>query len=230
MQDHIADLVHPVFHYGLALRDRLQRGEVPDLTVEQTALKGLLLTNIESRGEPEFGADLVPMAQGFTEAPAASAAAAQGQFLGIRYSLVCWLDELFTTDRLWQTAWNERKLEVELYGSNDRTWKFWQQASLAQARPTNDALEAAYLCVALGFRGQFTNQAERLQPWIAAAKLRLGKVQELDWPYAAEPEPPTNVPPLHGQAQFRRMVVSGWMALLLFIPMVSFLIVYRLAR
>src|SRR6185312_5642130 len=123
-------------------------------------------------------------------------------FLGIRYALVCWLDELFTSDRIWQAAWNERKLEVELYGSNDRAWKFWQQAALAQARPAADALEAAYLCVTLGFRGKLRDQADRLEPWIAAARLRLGKVDELSWAYAAEPEPATDVPPLHGRAQF----------------------------
>ena len=229
MQDHIAQLVHPVFHYGLELRQRLQRGESPDLEAEQTALKDLLLSDLESRGQAEFGADPLQVAHGFTDAPDPTAPN-RGQFLGIRYALVCWLDELFTTDRVWQQAWNERKLEVELYGSSDRAWKFWQQASLAQARPSTDALEAMYLCVALGFRGQLRDQGERLQPWIAAAKLRLGKVQEVEWPYAAEPEPPTNVPPLHGHAQFRRMVVTGWVALLLFIPMVSFLIVHRLAQ
>lgn len=230
MQERIANLVHPVLHYGLELRQRLERGEPADLEAEQTALKDLLLSDLEAEGQPEFGADPAPAARGLAEATAAAEASAGRQFLGIRYALVCWLDELFTTDRVWQTAWNERKLEVELYGSNDRAWRFWQQAALAQARPTTDALEAAYLCVALGFRGQLRDHSERLQPWIAAAKLRLGKVQELDWPNAAEPEPAPNVPPLHGHAQFRRMVVTCWVTLLLFIPLLSCLIVRRLAQ
>ena len=42
-----------------------------------------------------------------------------------------WLDELFILYSSWESAWNERKLEGSLYGSNDRAWRFWEQARIA---------------------------------------------------------------------------------------------------
>src|SRR5207245_6091570 len=46
MREEIASLVHPVFAYGLRLKERLKKGERLDLHAEQAALKGLLLTDM----------------------------------------------------------------------------------------------------------------------------------------------------------------------------------------
>ena len=66
--------------------------------------------------------------------------------------MVCWLDELFLVDSAWDARWNESKLELALYGTNDRAWHFWEQARLADTRPGTEALSAFFLCVMLGFR------------------------------------------------------------------------------
>ena len=50
MRQEIADLIHPVIEYGLALRERLRRGEEPSLDAEQAALLGLLQGEREARG------------------------------------------------------------------------------------------------------------------------------------------------------------------------------------
>src|SRR5205807_5159764 len=118
--------------------------------------KGLLLTDVEARRNVDFGGgggrDQSPRDQGGL---ADEATEAGDRFLGVRYALACWLDEFFILNTPWEKKWNERKLEVELYGTNDRAWKFWRQAELALALPQDDAVEAFFLCVMLGFRGQY---------------------------------------------------------------------------
>src|SRR6266446_4029510 len=109
MREEIANLVHPVLTYGLRLKDRLERGEALDFDAEQAALKGLLLGELEAKRVPEFGgqsadsASMARMSMGGRRNP--------DHFLGIRYALACWLDELFILDSPWERAWNERKLE-----------------------------------------------------------------------------------------------------------------------
>lgn len=231
MQDHIAELVYPVVSYGLQLQDRLEHGATPDLDTEQAILKDLLLTDYESQRWVEFGGEVARERGKLSEPlPGGARPTASQTFLGVRYALVCWLDELFTRDTPWGTRWNERKLEVELYGSNERAWKFWQQARLAQGRQGRDSLEGYYLCVMLGFRGEMRDRPAELQTWIANAKFRLGNVQEPQWPFASPLDPPTRVPPLHGRERLQRMAMVSWVALLAAIPVVAFLIVQRVGH
>ena len=59
MREEIANLVHPVFQHGLRLKDRLARGEGADLDMatELSALKGLLLSDLEAHRIPDYGGD-----------------------------------------------------------------------------------------------------------------------------------------------------------------------------
>src|SRR5262245_9362442 len=129
MRDEIANLVHPVLRRALDLRQRLLAGEEPSFEVEQAALINLLGGEHESRRLLEYGGELrgEVRAQEGQEGYATSSS----HFLGARYALVSWLDELFIIDSPWSQRWNEYKLEVRLYSSNDRAWKFWEQAKLA---------------------------------------------------------------------------------------------------
>src|SRR5262249_28154946 len=173
MREEIANLVHPVLARGLDLRDRLLSGEDPPFDVEQSALIGLLLNEREARRWPEFGGDdpsgksgQWPAVSGPSErAPAGE----QEPFLGARYALACWLDEMFILDTPWSQRWNEYKMEMRLYASNDRAWRFWDQAKLAADRGGMDAFEVYFLCVMLGFTGQHAEQPEQLAAGIAAA-------------------------------------------------------------
>lgn len=231
MQKHLADLVYPVVTYGLQLQERLDQGAMPDIDAEQAILKDLLLTDYESQRWVEFGGEVARERGKLSEPiPGGVRPSVTQTFLGVRYALVCWLDELFTCDTEWGTRWNERKLEVELYGSNDRAWKFWQQARLAQGRQGHCSLEGYYLCVMLGFRGEMRDHPEQLQTWITNAKFRLGNVQEPQWPFASPLDPPTCVPPLHGREGLERMAMASWLALLAAIPIVAFLLVQRLGN
>ena len=141
-------------------------------------------------------------------------------FLGIRYALVCWLDELFILDSPWSAEWNERKLEAALYGTNDRAWKFWDQAKRAESQQGSDALEVFFLCVMLGFRGDLREEATRLQAWVAGTQIRVAKSQAQEFTVPPELQPPTNVPPLRGRERLQRMVLIAGVVLLMLIPVV----------
>jgi type IV/VI secretion system ImpK/VasF family protein len=230
MQEEVANLVHPILRYGLRLRERLEQGESPLLEVEQATLKGLLLTEGEARRLASFGGDAPPAGGPPPGGPAAEDGRGGEQFLGARYALVCWLDELFTLGSPWAARWNERKLEAALYGTNDRAWRFWEQARAAETRAESDALEVSFLCVMLGFAGDLREQPDKLEAWAAAAQARL--VQALGHEWAAPPEldPPTHVPPLRGQERLQRLVLVGGIALLLLLPVATFVLVRRLGQ
>jgi type VI secretion system protein ImpK len=226
MREEIANLVHPVFNYGLNLQKRLHKGDKPLLDVEQGALKGLLLSNVEARRWASYGGDAPVETLG---APAGETGRHGEQFLGIRYALVCWLDELFTLDSPWQAEWNERKLEVTLYGTNDRAWKFWEQARRADTRSDVDALEGYFLCAMLGFTGELRESPDKLRAWTAATQSSLVQSRSRDWIPPPELDPPTRVPPLHGRERMQRMLLVAAVSLLVLIPVVVFLIVQSLA-
>lgn len=230
MQEEIANLVFPVINRGLHLKERLDKGDTPDLDAEQSILKGLLLTEAEARRWLDYSGDSAARIEA-DDALARDLETRGGEgFLGIRYALACWLDEFFILYSPWESKWNERKLEGELYGTNDRAWKFWQQAELALARPRSDALEVFYLCVLLGFRGELREQYNHLQTWVSSTKTRVAKIQSQEWKYPLEYEPPTFVPPHYGREQLQKMVLTGGVVLLFLIPIVAFFMVQRLGQ
>lgn len=234
MQEDIANLVHPVFNYALRLRDRLEQGEAVDLASEQNKLKALLLTEIEARRWIDFGGDsgtaIASSSIDLGASEEARPAAGGDEFLGIRYALVCWIDELIILYSPMEKEWNERKLEGELYGTNDRAWKFWRQAEQALSRPRSDALEVFFLCVLMGFRGELRDEQDELQAWISSTKTRIAKIKSQDWPYPLEYEPTTYVPPHYGRDQLQHMIFTGGVVLLVMIPVVAFFLVQRLGH
>lgn len=208
MRPETARLVQPVLAYGWELKQRLGRGETPDLEAEQAALKALLQNDLYARQWPAFGGD------------------SAGNFLGARYALVCWLDELFTLHSPWAEAWIEQKLEESLYNTNDRAWKFWEQAEKAAEVP--DALEAYYLCVMLGFRGTHYESPGRLreyrQAWERAFEPAQAKGPELPPQGTFEP----NVGELGGRALFRAMAMVWAGTLFVLVPLLTVFAIYRL--
>jgi len=228
MRETIAQLVHPILAHGLNLQARLARGEMPDIDQEQAVLKDLLLSDFESLRWRDFGGDRASAIAGGNGAALDAWEHAADHFLGIRYLLACWLDEMLCNESPWGTRWNEQKLEVEIYGTNDRAWRFWDQANVARTRPGGDAFEAAYLCVVLGFRGQLRKEHQRLRTWIESAKRRLGKVEQPTWKHATDFMPPKEAAPLTGRNKLRRMALTAWVALLVLIPLTTFFLIHKL--
>jgi hypothetical protein len=213
MRDEIANLVHPIFARGLRLRERLLQGEEPSFEAEQAELLGLLLSEREALRWPEFGGD----------------AADQGGFLGARYALACWLDELFVLDSPWSQRWNENKLEVRLYATNDRAWKFWDQARLAADRTQSDALETFFIGVMLGFTGEKVDNPLQLLDWLALTRKHLRQAGQAAWRPPPGIEPGTRVPPLRGRQALQRLLLLASAALLLAVPLVAFVLARRLS-
>ena len=225
MRKDIANLVYPVVTHALRVKAQLARGESPSLANEQAALKGLLKTEAEARKWSEYSGDTSVSASGTMGRPNQS----EG-FLGIRYALVCWLDEIFILDSPWKADWTENSLEVALYGSRDRADKFWDQARRAEARPGSDSLEVFFLCVMLGFRGNLRDAPDRLRTWREAAESQIAQNQAREWVGPPDAQPSIDVPPLHGATRFRHMALTFGIAILMAIPTAVFYLVYSLGH
>lgn len=228
MREEISNLVHPVFAYGLRLKERLERGETLDFSSEQATLKGLLLSETESRRLPEFGGEGAGHSNISRGSTSGSGRRGPDQFLGIRYALACWLDETFILGSPWEARWTERKIEEALYGSNDRAWAFWEQARMAEARPGSDSLEVFYLCVMLGFRGDMRSKPDQLKAWAENSGKRISREQGKEWPVPPELEPPINVPPLHGRDRLQKMVLAVAVFTFGLVPIIAFLLISQI--
>src|SRR5262249_38423408 len=210
-----------VLSYGLDLKERLRSGVQLDIDTEQATLKGLLGSDSAARRHGEFGGDSLDRSVYRGAGGGDPGKPSTDHFLGIRYALTCWLDEMSIMDSPWESKWNSQKLETTLYGTNDRAWLFWEQAKKAETRPGGDALEAFFLCVMLGFQGQMRDQQADLQNWIKTAQTQISKRQKRQPPMIPDKgDPATNVPPRAGQEQLQRMVLVAGGILLLFIPIV----------
>jgi type VI secretion system protein ImpK len=204
MRAEMAKVVYPVLNYGLKLKERRERGESPPLDTEQAVLKGLLKTD-ELALQSDFYGD-ARSDGAYPGAEGRGAAIGNEPFLGIRYALCCWLDEILIDSSAWGIDWDQKKLERALYSSADRAWKFPIQAEMAEKRESTDAIEVFMLCVMLGFRGEWQERRERLQTWVSANQARIARNQREQWPAPrALPEPPTNVPHLRGWEKFQKM-------------------------
>jgi type VI secretion system protein ImpK len=214
MRDDLAQHVYPVLQHGLRLKARLDRGERPILAAEQAELKRLL------------GSPTQPAPWGMGRDVAASIAISEPtRFLGIRYALACWLDEIFI-DSPWSREWDEKKVESALFETNIRYRNFWEQARLAETTPdSTDAVEAFLMCVLLGFRGELAEKPDAFREWVSAAKSRAGKGYGKELPAVPEVTPSSNVPMLLGIEGYRKMARTLGLTLLAALPIVTFLVV-----
>jgi type VI secretion system protein ImpK len=203
MTPQFSELVHPVISYALDLKDRLDSGESPDLEVEQRKLIERLRSNGEVRHLSDYTGD-------------------GAVFLGARYALACWIDELFIVHSAWADLWQERTFEVALYGSRERAGKFWDQADLVLRRPSAprtltppgpDALETIFLCIVLGFRGRYLENPAKVKEYVE--EMRPQVTRTTPWPSPRDLGVKTNVEPLLGRAKLHRVIaVYGGVLLL----------------
>jgi hypothetical protein len=200
MHERLARQVHEVFAYGLDLKERLARGEKPNFETEQTRIRHLLLGDGELRYAVEYAGE-----------GAVSAKPGSGQtvepFLGVRYPLACWLDEIFTADGPWAQQWAATPMEGALYaGSSVRAVRFWEQARKAESRPGGDALEVFLWCAVLGFRGDPEKAGVDSARWSDMARQKTISACAKDLPQPASSDPPTAVAPLRGRGRLGMML------------------------
>jgi type VI secretion system protein ImpK len=228
MRDELLNLVNPIFRTGLRLRDEWSRGVGPPFD----AGRELLLQAFRDL----FATFPVPTTSlrsdsGGAGALTGTATSSPGdsRYLGVGYALASWVDELFTLNSPVGPRWNERKFEVEYFTTNDRAWRFWEQARLAADRPSDDDLEVFYLCTALGFRGEWIEESNRLRAWLGATRERLVKGLRQEWVGPPALDPPARVPPRYGKARLRRMAIVAGLLCLVCIPGTVLLIARHLA-
>lgn len=213
MREELAKNVYPVLLHGLRLKERLTRGEQPNMIVQQKELKGLLGS---SNQPPPWGNNLDPNV---------SVRGGRNPFLGVRYAVVCWLDEIFI-DSIWHREWAEDNLEYSLFRMAIRYSNFWAQEKLAESIPGNsDAQDAFLLCVLLGFRGELGERPEQLREWVAAARSRVLGEMGRELQPIPERTPESNVPLLLGVDGYRRMLKALSIGLLILVPLATFLLI-----
>jgi type VI secretion system protein ImpK len=117
-----------------------------------------------------------------------------------------------------------------IYRTNDRAWRFWEQARLAMAQEATDALEVFYLCVMLGFRGEYREQPDLLNQWVVEARRRLVPANGVQWTQPVSREPPSGAEPLRGASRLAQMLVFACALLLVVIPLVTFWLVSRITQ
>jgi len=211
MADVISTQVCDVLIAGMNLRDRVAGGDRPHLGSEQGKLKGLLAGL--DRGDERSDRS---MATGDRDR-------GDRDFLGVRYALVCWLDDTMI-EAGWR-EWDENKLEQSLYRTNIRYGNFWQQARIAESDPNGDDAQAAFLlCVLLGFRGEQGEIQERLREWVSATKGRITKRLGKEPSAVPEKAPISDVPPLLGIESYRKMTKRLVGVILVAVPVVAFLV------
>lgn len=217
MRDEMTRQLYDVLLHGLKLRDRVASGGLPTLGSEQARCKSLLGTSQAA----------APWAGGHDPNRSIGGSGPPSEFLGVRYALTCWLDEILI-DAGWR-EWDENKLENALYRTNIRYSNFWQQARLAEATPAAaEALEAFLLCVLLGFRGEYAENPDRLREWVQQTRHRVTRGLGKELPPLPEKAPVSNVPPLNGVEGYRRMTQRLVGGVLFAVPVVAFLVVILL--
>jgi type VI secretion system protein ImpK len=231
MREEYANVVYPVIDYGLALKVQVDKGNNQlDLENEQAALMGLLGNEPSARRLADFagdGSSLEMSLTGGTLRGTSDAGRRGDGFLGIRYILACWLDEIMT-DSPWGEEWREKTLEQALYKTRERAWKFWEQSRKAEGRPGSDALEVIFLCVMLGFRGDLIDAPDRLRSWVNTVQTRIAQSQGKEWAAPHGAEPVTNVPPLRGRERMQKMIVAWACAVLVAILFLAFYVMFWL--
>ena len=83
----------------------------------------------------------------------------------IRYALTCWLDDLLLHHSFWGHRWRDYTLESTLYGRSHTKRNFWNEVRYAEIRGDLDALEVLYLCVMLGYRGDWRDKPHQVETW-----------------------------------------------------------------
>ena len=188
-------IVYKVFSQALDVKDRLDRGEAVAFEAVRQELLNLIRSEGETRRMPDYGGD--------------------GIFLGARYALACWVDELFIIhcQSPWADDWKERLLEYEIFRTNLAATKFWEQADIvlrhpgsprASIAPGPDALETFFLCVVLGFRGTYFDNPAKVREYVEEMRPQLARPAA--WQPPRDLGVQTNVAPLVGRETLRRVV------------------------
>lgn len=206
-QARVVQRMHEIFSAGLELKDRLDKGMRPDFNREYNRIRSLLLAGGTLDFEPIYRGDQL----NFNPRSTTANVNRDNLYFGIQYPLACWLDEIFIVyaPRWWSVEWTAQTLEQDLLGgTQEREWRFWQQARLAEGpKGSPEAIECFLWAVMLGFRGNPESVSPAIDPvtWVNSTRSRVLTTRKE--PFAEPPlrEAPKDIPPLKGSARLRSM-------------------------
>jgi hypothetical protein len=122
----------------------------------------------------------------------------------------------------WADKWNEQKLEIQFFDSNDRAWQFWDQAKLAEQFSTLDYLEVFFLASVFGFHGTKNDDSPELIGWQNKIAYKLADRKNA-MIFAWDSPMQTNVYPRLYAKAFKSMVVITGLLFSATIPIIAFL-------
>jgi type VI secretion system protein ImpK len=213
MTPEFSELVYKVISYTLDLKDRVDQNAALDLEKERSRLIELLPAHAGAGLQADYSGD------GRT-------------FLGARYALACWIDELFIVYSSWTERWKPLILEQALFGSRERASRFWEQADIVLRRPNTprvssppgaDAVETFFLCIVLGFRGTYRDDPQKVREYVE--EMRPQVTRTTAWSSPRDLGVKTNIEPLLGHETLLRVVgIYGCLSLMVIVVLV---ILYR---
>ncbi len=169
MTDDFADVVAPVIQGVIDFQYGLLRGKHPTVEEQKRTLIDLLKWSEDraARSTPELARD----------------------FELAKRALVYWIDEVLITSS-WSHSqeWTNHILEYTLHGESAAAIRFYEKASEAERRDSTNPLEVFFLCVALGFRGDLSTDAEEIQRWASRVHERI--TEGTKHPEQYIPDPP----------------------------------------
>jgi type VI secretion system protein ImpK len=194
MTPEFSDLVYKVISSTLDLKDRVDQNAALDLEKERGRLIELLPAHAGMGLQSDYSGD-------------------GRSFLGARYALACWIDELFIVYSSWADKWKPLILEQALFGSRERATRFWEQVDIMLRRPNaprassppgTDAVETFFLCIVLGFRGTYREDPQKIREYVEEMRPQVTKTTA--WPSPRDLGVKTNIEPLLGRETLRRVV------------------------
>lgn len=144
------------------------------------------------------------------------------------YLLTCWLDELFVIDTPWSRPWNEQKLELTIYGTNDRAWRFWEYVRSSESGKHRCVMNLAIACVLHGFQGQMVDSPVDLRKWYYNYRENLIQKSVRSWKLPPDLPVVANVPALKGSKSLEWSIRLALLTATVVIPLLSFFIIFSL--
>lgn len=226
----LAKPVFEVLKHGFWIYELVQKGEDISFQLERTILADMVKAIPDPVYEKQNSSIYTKQINLKNENDRRERNQASNGFMGARYPIVCFLDELFTSSgSKWANYWNEQKMEVDFYNSNDRAWRFWDQAKISEQLPNLDLLEIFFLCTYLGFQGVYADQKNILEAWQKKTAQRLNakkSMENIQW----ETGIITNVPPRNSFLAFRQMLIVVGITVSIIIPILVFITIFKITH
>lgn len=210
-----------VINLGMSVYQQLLTGEQPEMSEARRrlvrSLDSIRTMNLRESGGVERTTEVSRNLPDAADIPGVC-----------HYLLTCWLDELFVIDSPWSRPWNEQKLELMIYGTNDRAWRFWEYVRSVQCSESRSVMNLVIACVLHGFQGQMVDSPSEMRKWFD--NYREGLIQKSVRIWKLPPDLPVvaNVPALSGTRSLERSIRIALMAGTVVIPLISFLIIFSL--